>query len=270
MYKRQAQRRVLPAITTGAGRRVSYVLLNPTDEPMAGTIEADGQEIGYSISPGGAFVSESGDDIRPLATDFGIVRASSGAAPSAYAISVTERRDRSISNVRVTSSHQEGTLFWAPVDTYPSLLRHGDADMTLNLVNEGRVPATVNLELFDIDGNSSGTVEQIVPLGRSDQISLEDAFGRSPIRGTLRVFADAQIVASLQRTVDNVLGEEIVTDIPLQPNPSASIDAMILPLFADGSGFATQMLLMNTGRDASSGALRIREETGDVRTAILR
>jgi hypothetical protein len=265
-----AERRVLPAVTTGAGQRVTYVLLNSTDQPMTGTLDVDGQTITYSIVPGGAFVNESGEDTRPLATGSGIIRAAEGPAPTAYALSMTERRDRSLASAHIVPSHQEGTLFWGPVDTYPSLLRHGDIEMTLDLANEGPVPATVYLELFDTDGVSSGRVEQIVPLGRRDELSLEDAFGRSPIRGTLRVFSDAPIVAALRRTVENVIGERIVTDIPLQPNPESAIDSLIFPLFADGSGIATEMLMMNSGRTDRTGSLRVRGEAGEVLTMILR
>ncbi len=265
-----AERRVLPAITTGAGQRISYVLLNPSTEPVSGTLEVDGQTTEYSILPGGVFVNETGGDIRPLATGYGIIRASEGQAPSGFALVMTERRDRSLSSAHSVGSHQEGTLFWGPVDTYPSLLRHGDIEAELSLVNEGTVPATVYLELFDIDGKSSGKVEQIVPLGRRAQLSLEDAFGRSPLRGTLRVFSDVQVGATLQRKVKNVVGDIVVTDIPLQPTPEEPMDSIIFPLFADGSGSATELLMMNTGRTDQEGSLRVRSQSGEVQAMILR
>ena len=265
-----AERRVLPVVTTGAGQRITYVLLNASSQHMAGTVEIDGQTTAYSIPSGGVFVSKTDADTRPLATGFGIIRASEGRAPSAYALVLTERRDRSLASAHLVSSHQEGTLFWGPVDTFPSLLRHGDIEMELSLVNEGVVPATVYLELFDIDGNSAGKVEQIVPLGRRDQISLEDAFGRSPLRGTLRVFADAQVAVALQRKVENIVGDVVMTDVALQATPESTTASMILPVFADGSGVATEMLLMNTGRADVEGVLRVRADTGDVQTMILR
>ena len=265
-----ADRRVLPVITTGAGQRLTYVLLNSSDEVMAGTLELGGQTESYSIPAGSVFVNEIRDDVRPLATEFAIIRASEGRAPSAHAFVMTERRDRSLASAHLVSSHQEGTIFWGPVDTYPTLLRHGDIEAELSLVNEGPVPATVYLELFDIDGNSAGKVEQIVPLGRRDQLSLEDAFGRSPLRGTLRVFADAQVAVALQRTVENVVGDLVVTDIPMQPTPERAIESMIMPIFADGSGVATAISMMNTGRTGTDGALRVRGQTGQVQTLVLR
>ena len=229
-------RRVLPAVTTGAGQRIAYVLLNASDEAVEGALEIDGQSIPYSVPPAGAFVSETGGDTRPMATGFGIARAARGDAPSAFAVVMSETREQRISSVHVVPSHQEGTLLWAPVDTYPGILRHGDIDIDLSLVNEGRVPATVYLELFDLDGNSIAKLERIVPLGRRAQLSLEDAFGVTPLRGTVRVFADVQVAAALQRRLVNVVGDTIVTDIPLQPTPETPADKVVFPFYANGEG----------------------------------
>ena len=265
-----SERRVLPAVTTGAGQRIAYVLLNDSDEAVEGTLEIDGQSIPYSVPPAGAFVSETGGDTRPLATGFGIVRATRGDAPSSFAVVMSENREQRLSSVHVVPSHQEGTLFWAPVDTFPGILRHGDIDVDLSLVNEGRVPATVYLELFDLDGNSTAKRERIVPLGRRVQLSLEDAFGETPLRGTLRVFADVQVATALQRKLVNVVGDTIVTDIPLQPSPDTPAGKVIFPFYANGEGASTEMLLVNSGRTAREGALRVRAASGEVQTTILR
>ena len=85
------------------------------------------------------------------------------------------------------------------MNTFPDVLHHGDIDAELSLVNEGRVPATVYLEWFDLDGQSVGKYERIVPLGERVVLSLEDVFGASPMRGTVRVFSDAEVASSLWR-----------------------------------------------------------------------
>ena len=265
-----AERRFLPAVTTGVGQQITYVLLNATDEDVAGTLEIDGQNIGYQISAGGVFVQETQRDNRPLVTGFGVVRASQGRAPSAEALVAVERRDGSLRSAHTVTSHQEGVLFWGPVDTYPNLLRHGDIEAELHLLNEGRVPATVYLELFDLDGNTMGKYERTVPLGRRVKLSLEDVFGRSPVRGTLRVFSDAQVAVTLQRRTTNVVGDVIITDIPLQPTPANSVESLIFPRFTNGQGNATELLVINTGREAKRGSLRIRSTEGEPQTMILR
>ena len=263
------QRRVLPSLTTGAGQQITYVLLNPSDEPMAGVLEVDARSVNYEIAPGGVFVQETQRDTRSPATGFGIVRATRGNAPSADALVLTERRDGSIRSAHAVTSHQESTLLWGPVNTYPSLLRHGDIEVELSLVNEGPVPATAYLELFDLDGNSTGKYERIVPLGRRVQLSLEDVFGRSPLRGTLRIFSDSAVAATLQRKTTNIMNDLIVTNVPLQSVTDA-VDSLIYPRFTNGEGNATELLVINTGRNARQGTLRIRSSEGEAQTMVLR
>ncbi len=264
-----SQRRVLPAVTTGAGQQISYVLLNPTEEAMSGVLEVDGELVNYEIAAGGVFVHETEQDTRPAASGFGIVRAVQGNAPSAAALVLAERRDATIRSAHIVNSHQEGTLMWAPAVTYPSLLRHGDIDLAMSLVNEGRVPATVYLELFDLDGNSIAKHERIVPLGRQVELSLEDVFGRSPLRGTVRVFSDSDVAALLQRKTRNILGELVVTDIPLQQAGNAT-DALLYPRFSNGEGSATELIVINTSQGAREGTLRVRSPGGEPQTLVLR
>ena len=81
----------------------------------------------YEIEADGIFVHEIPSDGQPLLTGHGIVRASEGVAPSAYAVVTSSRRDSSVRSVHTVTSHQEGTLFWGPVDTYPDVLACLDA-----------------------------------------------------------------------------------------------------------------------------------------------
>lgn len=56
---------------------------------------------------------------------------------------------------------------------------------------------------------------------------------------------------------------------PAQPARDAA-DSLIYPRFANGEGSATELLLINTGRDARQGELRIRSSDGDAQTVVLR
>ena len=109
-----------------------------------------------------------------------------------------------------------------------------------------------------------------MPLGRRVQLSLEDAFGETPLRGTLRMFSDVQVATVLQRQLVNVLGDTIVTDIPLQPTPGTPASKVIFPFYANGEGASTEMLVVNTGRTDHEGSQRVRDASGEVRTTILR
>ena len=265
------ERRVLPAVTMGAGQHVQYVLLNPGDATLGGQLEIPGREpVEYAIDPGGVFVHETSPDGEAPFTGHAIVRASQGAAPSTHAIVSSLRRGGDPRSVHTVASHQEGTLFWGPVDTWPDVLHHGDIDTDLSVVNEGLVPATVYLELFDIDGASAGRYERTVPLGERVVLSVEAVFGRSPLRGTVRVFADADVSVALQETTVAVDGDVVVTDVPLQGTPETATDRIVYPVFRNGDGQATELLLVNTDRSGHEGGLSVVSARGELKTTILR
>ncbi len=264
-------RRILPSIPTGAGSQVRVVLLNPGSDTLSGTIEiTDQQTVPYSVEPGQAFIHEIPSDARPLLQGIGLVRAESGPAPEAFALVSGIRRDGSISSIHTVTSHQEGTLFWAPLDTYPDVLHHGDIEANLHVVNEKTIPATIYLEWFDIDGNSAGKYERTFNVGDRANLSLEEVFGQSPIRGTLRVFSDSGVSVSLLESTRTVTDQLVVMDVPLQTTPSEGSSRMIFPLFRNGEGHATEMLMINTDRQAHSGNLAIRSSNGTAVESILR
>ena len=266
-----AERRILPVLTTGAGQRVEYVLINPSDETLRGQLEVAGYApVAYEIAAGGVFVHETPSDGQPLLTGYGIVRASEGPAPSAYAVVMSSRRDGSVRSVHTVTSHQEGTLFWAPVDTYPDVLHHGDIDAELSIVNEGLVHATFYLELFDIDGQSTAKYERSLPLGERVMLSLEEVFGRSPLRGTLRVFSDTAVTMSLQETTMTIDNEMVVADVPLQPTPAQATSELVYPVFHNGEGQATELMLINTDRRDYDGSLSVLSPQGEAQAMILR
>ena len=266
-----AQRRVLPVLTTGAGQHVDYVLMNLSDATVSGELLVmDHAPVAYRIEPGGVFIHESPPTAQPLLTGHGLVRAAEGPAPTAFAVVTSARRDGSLRSAHTVTSHQEGTLFWAPVDTYPDVLHHGDIDAELSVANEGLVHATLYLELFDIDGESVAKYERTVPLGERAMLSLEEVFGRSPIRGTLRVFTDTAVALSLQETTVTVDDEMVVADVPLQATPDEAAGEFIFPVFRNGQSQATELMLINTDQRAYEGDLSAMSAHGDVQTMILR
>ena len=266
-----AQRRVLPVLTTGAGQHVDYVLMNSSDRTVRGELSVTGRaSVPYEIEAGGVYIHESPSTAEPLLTGHGIVRAAEGAAPAAFAVVTSSRRDGSVRSAHTVTSHQEGTLFWAPVDTYPDVLHHGDIDAELHVVNEGLVHATLYLGLFDIDGGSVAQFERTVPLGERAMLSLEEVFGRSPLRGTLRVFSDTAVSVTLLETTVTVDNETVIANVPLQGTPQQAKTEFVFPLFRNGEGHATELMLINTDRRDHGGTLSVMSSGGEPRATILR
>ena len=239
-------------------------------ELVSQAVLAAGVPVNYEIDAGGIFIHESPPTAEPLLTGHGLVRSAEGAAPAAFAVVRSSRRDGSVRSVHTVTSHQEGTLFWAPVDTYPDILHHGDIDAELNIVNEGLVPATIYLELFDMDGFSAAKYERTVPLGERAMLSLEEVFGRSPLRGTLRMFADTAVTVTLLENTVTIDSETVVADVPMQPTPQPARTEFVLPLYRNGVGHATELMLINTDRQDHAGRLSVMSSGGETRDTILR
>ena len=83
-----------------------------------------------------------------------------------------------------------------PVDTLPSILRHGDPRMDVTFANPDRTPATVRLTLFDARGRESGRWEQILPAFAQRAYSLGDVFNTRRYRGSIRLWSDVPIGVS--------------------------------------------------------------------------
>ena len=87
-------------------------------------------------------------------------------------------------------------------------------------------------------------------------LSLEEVFGSSPIRGTLRVFSDTAVTLSLQETTVTINEEMVVADVPLQTTPAEASDELVYPIFRNGQGHATEVVLVNTDRKPARRAQR--------------
>ena len=90
------------------------------------------------------------------------------------------------------------------------------------------------------------------------------------MRGTVRVFSDAGIAASLLERTMTMADEEVVMDVPLQATPDEAVTAVVFPVFRNGEGQATEMLMMNTDRRAHTGTLAVHNPEGEAQTVILR
>ena len=261
-------RRLIPKTVNGAGYESSFVLLNPTDAAMSGTLALGPTNVSYSIEARSVFVHEVPDDGQPRTSSFAALPAD-GAMPILSSIVRAHRRDGTL---RTAANWQgvEGTHFWAPVSTYPTMLRHAKIQYELDILNDGPVPATVYLDHFDVDGNRRGRYERIVPLGNKMVLDLEHTFGIGALRGALRIFADSEVGLTLLKKVTNVHGELIFSDVPLQEASDRARSRLTFPLFSNGQGHATEVVLLNPSTRATDGRLSIRNGAGEALVTILR
>ena len=128
----------------------------------------------------------------------------------------------------------------------------------------------VHLDHFDVDGNHRGRYERIVPLGKKMVLDLEHTFGIGALRGSLRIFSDSEVGLTLLKKVTNVHGELVFSDVPLQEATDETRERLTFPLFSNGAGHATEVILMNPSTEATDGHLNIKDGAGEVLATILR
>lgn len=265
------KRRTLPAITTGAGSYARIVLINPGEEVLTGSLEITGEDdVPYVIEAGQAFVHNIPPDARPLLEGRAVARSSSGPAPETFALIATLNRDNSMSSLHTVSSHQEGALFWAPLDTRPNVLHSGNIDTRLHVVNDFDLPASIILELIDESGNVVSTVERSFAASESAILNMKEVFGENSLSGTLRLSVDKGISATLLETTRTPLGEKVIVDVPLQTTPLEGKIRFVFPLYRNGAGIATELLAINTDSQPRQGRLGVLTSEGEAMGTILR
>ena len=68
-------------------------------------------------------------------------------------------------------------------------------------------------------------------------------------------------------TIDD---EMVVADVPLQETPAQASNEFVYPVFNNGEGHATELMLINTDRSDYDGSLSVISPQGEIQAMILR
>ncbi len=229
------------------------MLFRPTGEPI--------DSVAVAIKPRGTFVWEPTADGINADTAFAVV---SGLAASAALLSY-EKADTLVSQHLVSGADE--TEAWFPIDTYPSVVRHGKTEIRLTLANGGPGTADVRLVVYDQDGNLVDRSYQILPVGRQVELSHVDLVDRGKFKGSVRVVSDVPIGMSAELRTVNVRNETIVSALPSMFTGASG--RVVFPDYADSSERATELFLLNRG-DGGNVSLRFFSRDGEEMAAILR
>ncbi len=264
----------IPRIEVGAGYESQVVLLNPFEDTLRGSLFIRGLKGGiqiesYSIAPNGAYVWRSGAGRGLARTGYIIIRGEGALPAVGGALVGLYDEDRLVSRTYVPARGVSRTA-WIPVDTHPTTTRHGRADVVLNVVNVGADPAAaanLRINLFAPDGTFVERFEQNLPIGERWDISLVELSKRNRFRGTVRVVSNPPVVVSAMRVTENVQGDLVEVELPVtNPDRDRSGD----PLWVDGDGIASEIILLNTNESVAGGSLRLFSGNGQPREMILR
>ena len=189
---------------------------------------------------GGWSTTSSGTE-RITQVGYGRIAADAGSTtPSGIAIIGYSPGGTLISEAGVPASEpvREGRIF-AEVN--------GPVNTGLAIANPNDAPATINFYFTDADGVRFAEGAYVLDAGRQISRFLNETpfNGEDEEVGTFTFTSSLPIAVIALRGFTNRDGEFLMTTLPVAPLASGLTDTVYFPHFADGSGWATQVILVN-------------------------
>lgn len=259
------------AVTTSGG-----VVNLPVEEIVAFVGDTS---TSVALSGGGAGTASTLSGMGPLQVGYASVSVESGNPPYGTAVFSFRQNYVVVSEVGVPSSSPtvSGRIFVdfrTGVAATPSPGRL-DINTGLAVVNGGTAAANVTYTLRGIGGNvltvGHGTlapgahfakfIDQLQEI--APDFNLPANFASATGYGSLEITSDQALSILALRLTVNQRGEGLLTSTPIadltKPLSSAPI---YFPQFADGGGYITTILLLNTSNALESGVLNLYDDNG--------
>jgi hypothetical protein len=144
----------------------------------------------------------------------------------------------------------------------------GPLNTGIAIVNPNPADATVNFYFTDANGNDFGSGSTVIPANSKLVGFLSDApFSAGQFEGSFTFFSSQPVAAIALRGLTNERSEFLMTTLPVTDLSSgAQTDPVVFPHFADGGGWFTEIVLVNPGNTALTGAVQFRSPGGSLET----
>ena len=226
-----------------AGPADAAAVLNTTGPAVAARRDRPPPEPeSFSIQNLGGWSTTSSGNAETVRAGYGRIRANADSTtPSGIAIFQFRNSDGvlvSEAGVPAAQLVHNGRIF-AEVN--------GPANTGLAIANPNEVPATIRFYITDGDGIDSG--HDSFQLGAGQQtarlLDWEPFHISGPFVGTLTFTSSAPVAVIALRGLTNEANEWLMTTLPVAPLSPAASDTVYFPHFADGGGWATELVLVN-------------------------
>jgi sugar lactone lactonase YvrE len=236
-----------------------------------------------TLNSGGAAVCQTPGATVAARTGYAKLSIDSGIAPYGTAVFRLKQNGVTVTEagVPVTPPATQARIFIdyrTGVNAIPGRSSSGSVDINTGLavVNYGTVKANVVYTLRDANGATVATGHGTIATGNhiscfigqlkdkaASDFNLPANFQSSIQFGTLDIVSDQAISVVALRGINNQRKEFLLTTTPVADltNP-ISYSSIFFPQFADGGGYSTSLILLNTSDQAESGTLRILDNNG--------
>ncbi len=142
---------------------------------------------------------------------------------------------------------------------------NGTVDTGLAIANPNGQAANVSFFFTDTTGKTFGSSSTTIPANGQIAKFLDQApfNGGSSVQGTFTFSSSVPVAVVALRGLTNQRGEFLITTLPIADTSAAiTTSTQVLPHFADGGGWTTQVVLVNPGNAAMSGNIQFLTTAG--------
>ena len=274
-----------PHFADGGGWTTQFVLVNPSDRMINGTISFYGQgttgakapslamnvdgsvssQIAYSIPPRSSkrFSTMNSSSQMTVGTAQ-VIPAAFNTAPVGVAVFSYQSGGVTVSEAGIPS-----------MDPGAAFRMYAEADRSNAIVtavaveNVGAADATVNFDLTRLDGTSLGlSGKLVIPSNGQRAVFLNEIPGFEsiplPFKGVLRISSATPSISVLGvRSRWNQRGDFIFTTTPATNENAPANSQLVFPHIVDGGGYSTQFIMFSgTPGQPASGSLQLFSQTG--------
>jgi hypothetical protein len=253
-----------PQVADGGGWATQFALVNPSDDPITGTISYFGQTTAYSIAPRSSYTVTTSSEVAQIRVgpaqvtpDLGNI-APVGVGIFSFTIAGTTVSEAGVPSMSIGNAFR----MYAEVT---ATTRTGIA-----IQNTGASTAHVRLELSRLDGTRLALTGSFdIPAFGQQSLFLNEVPGLesipNPFQGIVRISTTNQgtITALGLRGRTNERGDFLITTTPAIDENAPQHSQIVFPQAVNGGGYRTQFVLFSgTPAEPASGDLRLFSQTG--------
>jgi len=223
------------------------------------------QQASFSVSDRGGLSLRSAGTLSRTAVGYASIQPSKGSATPAGLTIFGFRRN----NVLVTEASVPASPLIQSGRIYAEVT--SSINTGLAIANPNSQPATISFFFTDSNGNFGNGTTTISANGQIAKFLNEPPFnGPSSLTGTFTFSSSAPIAAVAMRGRTNERSEFLITTLPVTDlQAPVSTDSAVVPHFADGGGWTTQIILVNPTDRVLTGAIQFFDSSGGPATVVV-
>ena len=154
----------------------------------------------------------------------------------------------------LTAASRSGTAY---VQVSPASDKSDRVSTGIAFSNSSGQSAEISYSLVDVSGAEVKTGVLALPANQQVSAFLDESpfFAPTSFTGTFRYVSTVPVTASGMRGITKSSGEFLFSSLPVSSEPPSTGKA-VLPLFGDGGGWSTEIVLMNRSMAAQNGTVQ--------------